>query len=101
MPVYQFERRGTSIRRGEHLQTRRGLALVLRGERLTAAETAHLEQCHICNEWLTTFTGLARKVGFPIQFSIPPCWNGSRRRTAGGSFFQPAQNQPLNKSGAA
>jgi hypothetical protein len=86
MAVYQLERE-TTIRCSEHLQTRRGLALVLRGERLTNAEAAHLEGCHICNEWLTTFTGLGRKVGFPIRFRIPPCWAGSPKRTAGGSFF--------------
>ena len=93
MAVYEFERRRTSVRRGDHLQSRRGLALVLRGETLTAAETTHLEKCHICNEWLTTFIGLARKVGFSIKFDIPPCWDGS--------YFQPIQNQPFNKSGAA
>jgi hypothetical protein len=71
MTIIEGEKRRAG-RRGGHVECRRGLALVLRGERLTAEESAHLEDCVRCNEWLTTFTGLARKAGFPISFRIPP-----------------------------
>jgi hypothetical protein len=93
MSVYQLDS-GASIRRGEHLQTRRGLTLVLHGEVLTNSETAHLQTCHICNEWLTTFAGLARKVGFSIRFRVPACWAQSTKHEAGTSFFRTDSTRP-------
>src|SRR5689334_16990168 len=78
----------------EHLPSRRGLALVLHGGNLSATETAHLENCATCNEWLQTFTGLARKAGFPIGFRIPACSARSDRNSAAGRVFH-AQSSRL------
>ena len=72
----------------QHLPSRRGLALILHGERLTATEVGHLEECATCNEWLVTFTGLARKVGFPISFRIPARPPRSAKRPDTGPFFR-------------
>jgi len=71
----------------QHLPSRRGLALILHGERLTATEVGHLEECATCNEWLVTFTGLARKAGFPITFRIPARPHRSAKRIDTAHFF--------------
>jgi hypothetical protein len=75
------------ISHNQHLPSRRGLALILHGERLTTTEIGHLEQCATCNEWLVTFTGLARKAGFPITFRIPPRPLRSAKHADTGAFY--------------
>ena len=86
MEAYEVEDR-VPVWLNEHLRSRRGLGLVLHGERLTSGETAHLEKCAACNEWLETFTRLARKAGFAITFRIPACPARSAKRAAVSSFF--------------
>lgn len=86
MAVSKVDER-TPISLNQHLPSRRGLALVLHGERLTATEVGHLEECATCNEWLVTFTGLARKAGFPINFRIPARQLRSAKRADTGHFI--------------
>jgi len=85
MAAYEVEER-VPVWINEHLATRKGLDLVLHGERLTFRETAHLERCIACNEWLETFTTLARKAGFAITFRIPACPSRSARDAAATRF---------------
>src|SRR5436190_14125772 len=86
MEAYAVEER-VPVWLDEHLPTRRGLDLVLHGEGLTFRETAHLEKCAACNEWLETFIRLARKAGFAIAFRIPPCSARSAKEAVAGRFF--------------
>jgi len=91
MVVYETkERVSTPI--GEHLQSRRGLTLVLHHQDLTAMETLHLERCANCNEWLSTFTTLARRAGFPIAYTIPPRPVRGVRRVSARPVFGPPTN---------
>jgi predicted anti-sigma-YlaC factor YlaD len=56
----------------EHLQWERAWTLVREGnDKLTDSENNHLRECHVCNDWFSTFTHLARRVGFKIAFDIP------------------------------
>jgi hypothetical protein len=56
----------------KHLHPHRGWTLIRDGGVLTPEESAHLECCHSCNEWMVSFVSLARKAGFHISFVIPP-----------------------------
>jgi predicted anti-sigma-YlaC factor YlaD len=57
----------------EHISPDRGWLLIRDSGQLTEPEVGHLYCCSVCNDWITTFTRLARKAGFRISFDIPPC----------------------------
>jgi hypothetical protein len=56
-----------------HMQPRRGWTLIRDGGILTQQETAHLESCQACNDWLVGFVSLARNAGFHVFVEVPPC----------------------------
>jgi hypothetical protein len=50
----------------EHLNAKRGWALVQKRLQLTRAEREHLQDCDLCYAWLLGFTEMAHKVGFDV-----------------------------------
>jgi len=55
----------------QHLNANRVWALIRDGRAFTSLETAYVEACINCHDWITTFAKMAEKSGFEISFVIP------------------------------